>query len=104
MKLNKQYKATLFSTGLAGGFTLVELLIALVLGLLLVAGVGSVFLANQNAYRTNVALGAVQESARTSFEFLAREIRSAGANPCGTANVASVLQADGDAMLYGSGS
>lgn len=87
----------------AGGFTLVELIIALVLGLLVVAGVGSVFLANQNAYRTNVALGEVQESARTSFEFLARDIRSAGANPCGTASVASVLNAGGDQMLYSSG-
>ncbi|MDY6929780.1 MAG: prepilin-type N-terminal cleavage/methylation domain-containing protein [Pseudomonadota bacterium] len=87
----------------ADGFTLVELMIALALGLLVVAGVGSVFLANQNAYRTNVALGEVQESARTSFEFLARDIRSAGANPCGTASVASVLNSGGDQMLYSSG-
>ena len=81
------------------GFTLVELMIALVLGLLVVAGVGSVFLANQNAYRSNVALGEVQEGARTSFEFLAREIRAAGANPCGTSNVASVLKAANDQMV-----
>src|SRR5690554_7701360 len=67
--------------GKTAGFTLVELMIALVLGLLVIAGVGSVFLANQNAYRTNVALGEAQESARISFEFLARDIRSAGANP-----------------------
>ncbi|MDV2080896.1 prepilin-type N-terminal cleavage/methylation domain-containing protein [Marinobacter xestospongiae] len=82
------------------GFTLIELMIALVLGLLVIAGVGSVFLANQNAYRTNNALGQVQESARTSFEFLARDIRSASANPCGTASVASVLKTGGDSMLY----
>lgn len=81
------------------GFTLVELMIALILGLLVVAGVGSVFLANQTAYRSNVALGEMQDSARTSFEFLAREIRAAGANPCGTANVESVLKASGDQML-----
>lgn len=87
----------------AAGFTLVELMIALLLGSLVIAGVGSVFLANQNAYRTNVALGEVQESARTSFEFLARELRSAGANPCGTGSVASVLNSGGDAMLYSSG-
>jgi len=86
--------------GKTAGFTLVELMIALVLGLLVIAGVGSVFLANQNAYRTNVALGEAQESARISFEFLARDIRSAGANPCGTANVESVLNSGGDAMLY----
>jgi type IV pilus assembly protein PilW len=87
----------------AAGFTLVELMIAMILGLLLIAGVGSVFIANKNAYRTNEALSQAQESARTSFEFLAREIREAGANPCGTANVASVLNPGGNPMLYSSG-
>jgi len=85
------------------GFTLVELMIAMILGLLLIAGVGSVFIANKDAYRTNEALSQAQESARTSFEFLAREIREAGANPCGTANVASVLNPGGDPMLYSNG-
>lgn len=95
-----QHNEVLIQRHSAAGFTLVEVMIALVLGLLVIAGVGSVFLANQNAYRSNVALGEIQESARTSFEFLAREIRSAGANPCGTANVANVLKSGGDQMLY----
>jgi type IV pilus assembly protein PilW len=99
MMLNKRHNETLSQQRLAAGFTLVELMIALVLGLLVIAGVGSVFLANQSAYRSNVALGDVQESARTSFEFLARQIRAAGANPCGTGSVDSVLNAAGDAML-----
>ncbi|MBN7770495.1 PilW family protein [Marinobacter daepoensis] len=103
MMISNQFNEIPVTKRAAAGFTLVELMIALVLGLLVVAGVGSVFLANQNAYRTNVALGDVQESARTSFEFLARDIRSAGANPCGTANVASVLNGGGDQMLYSSG-
>lgn len=100
MMTSRPYSQMLVQPRAAAGFTLVELMIALVLGLLVVAGVGSVFLANQNAYRSNVALGEVQEGARTSFEFLAREIRAAGANPCGTSNVASVLKAGGDPMLY----
>ena len=104
MMFRNQRNGLFVSIGRASGFTLVELMIALLLGLLVVAGVGSVFLANQNAYRTNVALGQVQESARTSFEFLAREIRTAGSNPCGTANVASVLNSGGDSMLYNTGS
>lgn len=100
MMTSKPYSQISLQLRAAGGFTLVELMISLVLGLLVVAGVGSVFLANQNAYRSNVALGEVQEGARTSFEFLAREIRAAGANPCGTSNVSSVLEAGGDPMLY----
>ncbi|RCW66472.1 type IV pilus assembly protein PilW [Marinobacter nauticus] len=103
MMCQKQRNKNVVYGRLAEGFTLVELMIALLLGSLVIAGVGSVFLANQNAYRTNVALGEVQESARTSFEFLARELRSAGANPCGTVSVASVLNAGGDSMLYSSG-
>lgn len=99
MMLGKQHNQVLVQQRAAAGFTLVELMIALVLGLLIVAGVGSVFLANQNAYRTNVALGELQESARTSFEFLAREIRAAGANPCGTGDVESILNTASNAML-----
>ncbi len=73
------------------GFTLVELMIALVLGLLVIAGVGSVFIANKDAYRTNEALAQAQDAARTSFEFLARDIREAGSNPCGAGGVQSSL-------------
>lgn len=73
------------------GFTLVELMIALVLGLLVIAGVGSVFVANKDAYRTNEALSQAQDAARTSFEFIARDIRAAGSNPCGTGGVQSAL-------------
>ena len=85
-----------------GGFTLVELMIALVLGLLIIAGVGSVFLANKDAYRTNEALSQAQDAARTAFEFLARDIREAGANPCGSGEVQSTL--DGSAQCGGSNS
>ena len=80
------------------GFTLIELMISMVLGLLLIAGVGSVFLANKDAYRTNEAMSQVQDAARTSFELLAREVRQAGANPCAASRLQSVLN-DGDPML-----
>lgn len=76
----------------AAGFTLVELMIALVLGLLVIAGVGSVFLANKDAYRTNEALSQTQDAARTAFEFLARDIREAGSTPCGSEGIQSALE------------
>jgi len=68
------------------GFTLVELMISLVLGLVVIGGVISVLLANQQSYRTNQALAEVQDSSRTAFEFLARDIRQAGGTPCGNAS------------------
>lgn len=75
------------------GFTLVELMIALVLGLVVVGGVISVLLSNQQTYRSNQALSQVQDASRTAFEFLARDIRQAGGTPCGNpANrIANVL-------------
>lgn len=65
------------------GLTLIELMIAMVLGLVLIGSVGSVVIANGQANRTNTALGEIQDSARTAFELLARDVRQAGATGCG---------------------
>lgn len=74
------------------GFTLVELMVAMVLGLVVIGGVISVFLSNQQSYRTNQALGEVQDNSRTTFEFMARDIRDAGLTGCGNfGRVANVL-------------
>jgi type IV pilus assembly protein PilW len=78
--------------GRSRGFTLIELMIAMTLGVIVVGGVVSVVLAGQQSYRTNEALSQVQESARTAFELMARDIRQAGVNGCGNnGRVANVL-------------
>lgn len=66
------------------GFTMIELMIAMLLGLIVVGGVTSIFLANQQTYRSNEALSEVQDGARVSFEMLARDIRVAGLTGCNT--------------------
>ncbi|WP_291014431.1 prepilin-type N-terminal cleavage/methylation domain-containing protein [Hydrogenophaga sp.] len=76
------------------GFSLVELMVALVLGLIVIGGVISIFLTNQQAFRTTESLSRLQENARISFELMAREIRQAGGNPCGTRFVSNVLNAN----------
>ena len=73
------------------GFSLIELMISLVLGLVLIGGVISVFLSNQQSYRTNQALSQLQDNARTAFEMMARDIRQAGSSPCGNASVTNSL-------------
>lgn len=74
------------------GLTLVELMIAMFLGLLVVGGVVSVIFANSQTYRTNHGLVQVQESARTAFELLARDLRQAAATGCGnTERIANTL-------------
>lgn len=64
------------------GFTLIELMIAMILGLVVIAGVASVFLAGQRSFRTNDALSEVQDSSRVAFELMARDIRDAGLTGC----------------------
>ncbi|WP_332748102.1 PilW family protein [Hydrogenophaga sp.] len=74
------------------GFSIVELMVALVLGLLIIGGVISIFITNQQSFRTNENLGRLQENARISFELMAREVRQAGGNLCGASLMANVLK------------
>lgn len=65
------------------GFGIVELMVAMALGLFLVGGAISIFLANQQAYRTTEQLARMQENGRTSVELMSRRLREAGGSPCG---------------------
>lgn len=67
----------------ARGFSLIELMIALLLGVIVVGAAIGVFLSNKDSYRTNLALGQVQENSRIAFELLARDVRQAGITGCG---------------------
>ena len=79
----------------SAGFTLVELMISMTLGLVLIGGATGVILANRQSYRTNEALSQVQESARTAFELLARDVRQAGVTGCDSdGRVANVIKQD----------
>lgn len=79
------------------GFTLIELMIAMVLGLVVIAGVTSVFLAGQQSFRTNNALSDVEDGSRIAFELMSRDIREAGLTGCdSTSNrIANVLNNQG---------
>lgn len=81
----------LYTSRRQSGFSLIELMVALVLGLVLIGGVINIFISNQQAFRTNESLGRLQENARISFELTARELRQAGGNPCGATLVANTL-------------
>lgn len=72
------------------GFTLVELMVALMLGLLVVAAAGGLFLSNRRVYGTTASINRIQENQRIAFELLARDIREAGGNPC-TRNIVNML-------------
>lgn len=74
------------------GLTLVELMVALVLGLVVIGAVVNLFLTNRQTYRTTENLARMQENLRFAFELMARDVREAGATACGSTTVANVLK------------
>lgn len=64
------------------GVSLIELMVAMVLGLLLTAGVLQIFSSNNQAYRFHDALSRIQENGRFALDELTREIRMAGYLGC----------------------
>jgi type IV pilus assembly protein PilW len=74
------------------GFTIVELMISLLLGILVVGGAIGIYLNNQQSFRTTQDIGKIQENGRLAFELLSREIREAGANPCALKAISSVIR------------
>lgn len=60
------------------GLSIVELMVALALGLLLMTGIIQVFLSSRQTYSANEAMGRMQENGRFALEFIARSARQAG--------------------------
>src|SRR3546814_19863808 len=63
------------------GFTLIELMVAMVLGLLVVAAAGSLFMSSRKVYGTTASINRIKENQRIAFAMLARDIRDAGGHP-----------------------
>lgn len=59
------------------GFTLVEVMIALTLSLILVAGLGRIFLSNKQTFDVATASARTQETGRLALSVLSRAIRNA---------------------------
>lgn len=80
----------------ARGFSLVELMIALVLGLVLSAGIIQVFLANRQSQRVEQTVARLQENGRIALDIITQDLRMAGFYGCaapvklGTGETASI--------------
>lgn len=66
----------------AGGFSLVELMLALALGLVVVTGIVQLFVGNSRTYNVLTGQARMQESARFALDFISRAARSAGYFGC----------------------
>ncbi|MBN4079491.1 PilW family protein [Beggiatoa alba] len=68
------------------GMTLIELMIAVTLSLILLAGVLQIFIGNKQTYRVQDAMARVQESGRFAVKFLVKDLRMAGFMGCASIN------------------
>ncbi|MDH3379421.1 MAG: PilW family protein [Gammaproteobacteria bacterium] len=64
------------------GFTLIELMVAMVLGLIALGAVGLVFVNSNKNYNTQESLARLQENARLATQILTRDLRQAGYFGC----------------------
>ena len=91
MILRKQKNTTLHpQLKLQRGLSLIELMIAITLGLVVIAGVGTAYLGGKQSYRVNENLSRMQENARYAFDILSKEIRMAGYYGCASSDVTVV--------------
>lgn len=74
------------------GISLVELMVAMTLSLVLLAGVVQVFSASKTSYRVVDGLSRLQENGRFAIEYLARETRMAGYGGCSNPDLFTLRQ------------
>lgn len=60
------------------GLSLIELMIAMLVGLILIGGVLSVFISSRKSYGVNGAMGQIQENGRFALNFITHDTRMAG--------------------------
>jgi type IV pilus assembly protein PilW len=70
------------------GFTLVELLVAVFVAGIVMAGVYSAYYSQQKTYAAQEQVAEMQQNLRAAMYFMAKEIRMAGCNPTGGADTA----------------
>ncbi len=66
----------------AAGFSLIELMIALLIGTILLLGLVQIFSASRSAYLLSQGIARNQESSRFAVDFLTRDLRMAGHAGC----------------------
>ena len=87
------------SPGSDRGFTLVELMIAMAVGLVLLGAMYGVFTMHNKIFGTQEQIAEMQQTARTAMDMMTREIRMAGYDPLGSAG-AGVVSAASNAINF----
>ncbi len=77
------------------GISLIEIMIALLIGLFLLGGILQMFSASQQTYRMQSNLSRLQENGRIALDFLAYDIRMAGYWGCMTSSTGDISGTEG---------
>ncbi len=88
------------------GLTLIELMVAIVIGLILTAVVIQIFIGSQQTYRFQESLSRVQENGRYGVERISRDLRMVGYQACGGIEMPINdyrSDANGDADIFADG-
>jgi len=64
------------------GFSLIELMVAMTLGLILLAGVVAIFFSSKVTYMTNEKTGRLQENGRVALDIMSYDLRNSGYLGC----------------------
>ena len=85
------------------GLSLIELMIALTIGLIITLAVGQVYIGSRTTYRTQDALSRLQENARYAMDTISHDLRMAGQIGCSvdSSKSANVLNNAGYGDLFG---
>ena len=82
------------------GFTLVELMISLTVGLLISGAVASIYVGNRQTYNQQDALARMQENGRFAMQIIARDVQGAGYRGCAPIGAAIVNPPGGFAANF----
>lgn len=85
--------------GCIRGFSIVELMVAITIGLIIMAAVSTIFVNSKTSYTTQESMARLQESARVAMNFVSKDLRLAGYYGCfdDMQNLYSVLQSSAGA-------
>lgn len=92
-------KKTIMRHAKQAGMTLIEIMIALMLGLFLIAGLLQIFISNKHSYRLAEGQSRLQENGRYALELLSHDIRLAGYMGCSSVTATNPVVIANDPLV-----
>ena len=81
------------------GFTLIEILVAIAIAGIVMAGIYSAYYSQQKSYVVQEQVAIAQQNLRAAMYFMEREVRMVGCDPMGSAN-AAIITAGADTFQF----